>query len=66
VGQFEHAGKSSLVGMYEFRKFVQVGVGIILIALGLYAVDHDQKAVLVLYVIAGAFGMAALVEKLWK
>jgi hypothetical protein len=52
--------------MNGYRPFIQVGVGILLIAGGLYAIDYDQKAVLVLYVLAGAAGASFLIEKIWK
>jgi hypothetical protein len=52
--------------MHDFRKFIQAGIGVLLIVVGLYAIDYYQKEILVLDVIAGAFGMAALIAKIWN
>jgi uncharacterized membrane protein YdbT with pleckstrin-like domain len=41
-------------------------IGCLLLAIGLYASAQGDTIVVALYVVAGAFGMAALLEKLWK
>jgi hypothetical protein len=49
-----------------YRSLVQLGVCVLLIVGGLYAIDYDQKGILVVYVLAGAAGASFLIEKLWK
>ena len=61
---------------HTFRQFALLGIGLFILGLGLYALaqcDCDSNSSIIpvrftlsIYVIAGAFGIAALVEKIWK
>jgi hypothetical protein len=41
-------------------------IGLGLFVLGLYAIDDHVSEVLILYVIAGSGGAAALIQRVWK
>ena len=55
-----------VMAMRYFRPLALFAIGGLLLAIGLYALAKGDTIVVALYVVAGSFGMAALLEKLWK
>ena len=51
--------------MTDVRKSIEFGIGIMVIALSIRAIEHGQKWLLVVCILAGALGVGAI-EKFWK
>ena len=53
----------------KLRPFVMLAAGVTAIAFGLYAIDEascrGDTWIVTFYVLAGGFGIAALIEKIW-
>ena len=51
--------------MTDVRKSIEFGIGIMVIALSIRAIEHGQKWLLVVCILAGTLGVGAI-EKFWK
>jgi hypothetical protein len=52
--------------MDSLRTFALIGIAGVLIWFGLYAMDTEQTGIVAWYVVAGAVGMSALIERIWR